>query len=225
MLDVRNAADFQAAFGVSRETADRIGRYVETLLAWQKSINLVAPGTLPDIWQRHIADSAQVFALAPSDWLKWVDLGSGGGFPGVIVALMATDRADARVVLVESDARKCAFLREVVRKTGLGETLAVDILSGRIESPEIQAKVGHVDVVSARALAPLDGLLALAAPFFGLKPLDSCQKGEMLLRKSKPQGETGPSICSWWSVKPMFALVSLSLGTSDRLHYSVISYG
>ncbi len=177
MLKVRSAVEFQAVFGVSRETAARLAIYVDTLREWQKSINLVAPGTVNEIWQRHLADSAQIFALAPCEWRRWVDFGSGAGFPGLVVAILAAERSGVCVSLIESDVRKCAFLREVVRKTGIGHSLSVDILPGRIENPEIRSKVGDSDVVSARALAPLSELFALVAPYFGQTTVGLFHKG------------------------------------------------
>ena len=159
---IRGPEEFAEAFSVSRETIGRLVIYADLLKTWQKTINLVAPSTLPEIWPRHMADSAQLLPMAPKGALKWLDLGSGAGFPGLVLALLLAETGQARVTLVESDNRKAAFLREVARKCGV----AVDILCGRIESPSTHAKVGKVDVVTARALAPLSHLLGLAHPFF-----------------------------------------------------------
>ncbi len=153
--------DFAAAFDVSRETLERLETYETLLRQWQKAVNLVAPSTLGGIWHRHFADSAQILHLAPEGARSWVDLGSGAGFPGLVVAILLGG-AGPRVTLIESDSRKCAFLREVARKTGT----TVDILSTRIEQAATQAKLEPPEVVSARALAPLDRLLGLAAPLF-----------------------------------------------------------
>ncbi len=157
---------FQRVFGVSRETVDKLATYESLLKQWQKAVQLVAPSTLGGIWDRHFADSAQVLPLAPPEAQSWVDLGSGGGFPGLVVAILAAgmrDRATPlRMTLIESDTRKAAFLREVARQTGV----TVDILGTRIESRSTRDKVGRVEVVSARALAPLTDLLALAQPFW-----------------------------------------------------------
>jgi 16S rRNA (guanine527-N7)-methyltransferase len=153
--------DFAAAFDVSRETLERLETYETLLRQWQKAVNLVAPSTLGGIWHRHFADSAQILRVAPESARSWVDLGSGAGFPGLVVAILLGG-AGARVTLIESDSRKCAFLREVARKTGT----TVDILSTRIEQAATQAKLEPPEVVSARALAPLDRLLGLAAPLF-----------------------------------------------------------
>jgi 16S rRNA (guanine527-N7)-methyltransferase len=153
--------DFARTFAVSRETIERLKTYEALLKQWQKTINLVAPSTLAEIWHRHFADSAQLLALAPAAE-HWLDLGSGAGFPGLVLAILLKDRGHGRVTLIESDTRKAAFLAEVARRTGA----AVDIQGGRIEKTATQAKLGPVDVVTARALAPLPRLLELSAPFF-----------------------------------------------------------
>jgi 16S rRNA (guanine527-N7)-methyltransferase len=164
---VTDAGSFAETFGVSRETALKFESYAALLKQWQKAVQLVAPSTLDVVWSRHFADSAQLMALCPSGARSWLDLGSGGGFPGLVIALMASDPAvrapGVSVTLVESDSRKAAFLREVARQAGC----AVDILGTRIESPSTRDKVGAVEVVSARAVAPLTELLGLAHPFWG----------------------------------------------------------
>jgi 16S rRNA (guanine527-N7)-methyltransferase len=163
-------ADF---FGVSRETADRLVVYEGLLRQWQNAVNLVAPRTLGDVWHRHFADSAQLAALVPPTAKSLVDLGSGGGFPGLVLAIMLADRPGFRVRLIESGQRKAAFLAEVSRRVGV----PVDILSTRIESDETHASVGRADVVTARALARLDRLLGLAAPLFGPETVGLFLKG------------------------------------------------
>ncbi|MDF2617704.1 MAG: methyltransferase GidB [Xanthobacteraceae bacterium] len=144
---------------VSRETEDRLVAIVALLEKWQRTINLVAPATLPVVWTRHIADSLQLVPLA-GEATRWVDLGSGGGFPGLVIAAVLAERPGADVTLVESDSRKAAFLREASR---IAE-LPVTVLPSRIEqvAPKIAA---GVEIVSARALAPLPKLIDLAAPF------------------------------------------------------------
>ncbi|HWV83710.1 MAG TPA: 16S rRNA (guanine(527)-N(7))-methyltransferase RsmG [Hyphomicrobiaceae bacterium] len=154
--------DFARAFDVSRETIDKLGIYVSLLSQWQKRINLVANATLPEVWHRHVADSAQLVALAPPKPRLWLDLGSGGGFPGLVVAIMLHG-AGTRVILVESDRRKAAFLAEVARQTGT----SVEIQTVRIEQMATQGMLAPVEVVSARALAPLVRLISLSLPFFG----------------------------------------------------------
>jgi 16S rRNA (guanine527-N7)-methyltransferase len=138
---------FARRFDVSRETLARLETYAALLARWTPRINLVSAATLPDLGHRHVADSAQLLALAPRPRL-WLDLGSGAGFPGLVIAILAPD---IRVRLVESDQRKCAFLRRVSEDTGT----AIDILPERIEALPPQA----ADVISARALAPLTQLL------------------------------------------------------------------
>ena len=177
MNHIAGPVEFATAFGVSRETIGRLEVYASVLQRWQKTINLVAPSTVGDVWHRHFADSAQVLALAPAGPLRWLDLGSGGGFPGLVIGVMLAERPGSAVTLIESDARKCAFLREVVRQTGLGALLRVDILTGRIELAANTSKVGVVDVVSARALAPLDRLLGWCQPYFGAGTIGLLPKG------------------------------------------------
>jgi 16S rRNA (guanine527-N7)-methyltransferase len=145
-----------AVMTVSRETEDRLERYVALLERWQGIKNLVGPGTLSSVWTRHIADSAQLADLAP-DANAWVDLGSGAGFPGLVVAILKRDRPGFSMHLVESNGRKCAFLREVARSLGL----PVTVHDGRIEAV-LPTMEGKVDVVSARALAPLVDLIGMS---------------------------------------------------------------
>ncbi len=102
--------DFARTFSVSRETVERLETYAALLRLWQKTINLVAPSTLDDVWHRHFADSAQLLALAPPAAERWLDLGSGAGFPGLVLAILLADRGSSRVTLIESDTRKAAFL-------------------------------------------------------------------------------------------------------------------
>jgi 16S rRNA (guanine527-N7)-methyltransferase len=162
----RSAAEIVTHFKVSRETSERLEAFVSTLKKWQLAINLVAPATLPDVWHRHVADSAQLVTLAPPTARTWLDLGSGAGFPGLVVAILLADRParvtpPSRVTLIESDTRKAAFLREAARASGV----AVDIRAERIEQAATRGTVAPVDVVSARALAPLPRLFELAHPF------------------------------------------------------------
>ena len=145
--------EFRARTGVSRETLDRLAIYSDLLAKWNRSINLVSRGSLADIWRRHMLDSAQLLPLAPQRGGTWLDLGSGAGFPGLVLAIMGA----GKVHLIESDARKAAFLREVIRATGP---------SAIVHNARIEATAPFpADVITARALAPLPDLLALAAPF------------------------------------------------------------
>lgn len=169
---VVDAESFSALLGVSRETMERLGRYESLLIKWQKSINLVSAGTLPQLWRRHMLDSAQLAALAPESARRWADLGSGGGFPGLVVAILLAGRPDFEMHLVESDQRKCIFMREVARATEAPAT----IHNCRIE--DFAAGQGAFDVVSARALAPLDRLLGWAAPLFGPQTVGLFLKGQ-----------------------------------------------
>lgn len=142
---------------VSRETEAKLHSFVNLVEKWTSRINLIGPATQPEIWDRHIRDSAQLVPLAPISPTHWVDLGSGGGFPGIVVAIIAAELWPAmQVTLVESDQRKSAFLRTAVRELGV----PAQVVSRRIESLE---PLG-ADVVTARALAPLDALLGYIAP-------------------------------------------------------------
>lgn len=170
---IQGSAEFARVFDVSRGTLDRLETYAQLLARWQAKINLVAPGTLADVWHRHFADSAQLVPVAPAEAKTWLDLGAGAGFPGLVVAIMQAEKGNCRVTLCESDTRKAAFLSDVKRKTGV----AVDIMPARIELDSTHASVGQADVVSARALAPLPRLLALAAPFFHAQTVGLFLKG------------------------------------------------
>ena len=140
---------------VSRETIvllQRLGLLVEK---WNKSINLISKKTVPEIWNRHILDSAQIFYANKKSFKKWLDMGSGAGFPGLVVAILAQDKnIGGETVLVESDKRKCVFLSTVKRELNLN----LSIINNRIESCDSQ----QADVISARALADLPSLLDLS---------------------------------------------------------------
>jgi 16S rRNA (guanine527-N7)-methyltransferase len=155
-------ADFARAFAVSHETKEKLELYASLLVRWQKAVNLVAPATLPQLWQRHFADSAQLVKFEPNAKI-WVDLGSGGGFPALVIAIMLANQKECCVHLIESNARKCAFLSEVARQTGAHAR----VHNVRIADAASSGAVPAADVVTARALAPLDALLELALPFFG----------------------------------------------------------
>ncbi|QIB34035.1 16S rRNA (guanine(527)-N(7))-methyltransferase RsmG [Ancylobacter pratisalsi] len=157
---------------VSRETAERLDVIVALLEKWQRTINLVAPATLPQLWTRHVADSLQLVPLA-GQVTRWVDLGSGGGFPGLVVAAALAEIPAADVTLVESDSRKAAFLREAARVA----ELPVTVVPARIEQVAAQLAPG-VEVVSARALAPLSRLIELAHPFLAKGAVGLFLKGQ-----------------------------------------------
>lgn len=138
---------------VSRETEERLALLVSELGRWQAAKNLVSSATLADVWTRHIADSLQIFGLAEGRE-RWLDLGSGGGFPGLVIGICLAEQGKGQIDLVESNARKCAFLRHAARITGA----PVKVHAARIEDV-IGDFTGKVEVVTARALAPLPQLL------------------------------------------------------------------
>lgn len=143
---------------VSRETFERLGFFEAEFRRWSARINLAAPSTLDALWSRHILDSAQLFALKPAA-LKWLDLGSGGGFPGAVLAILLMERDGGRIDLVESNNKKAAFLKSVLGAVGAPARVHVCRIEeayDRVEAPEI---------VTARALAPLPLLLELAGPW------------------------------------------------------------
>ena len=157
----RLAADKAAALAltpVSRETEGRLDRYVDLLREWQAKTNLMAPSALPNLWTRHIADSLQLLALAPSA-KAWVDLGSGGGFPGVVMACALAETSGATVHLVERNAKKAAFLREAVRVTGAPGVVHLGDIGDTVDRI-----TGPIDCVTARAVAPLHRLIGFADP-------------------------------------------------------------
>jgi len=148
--------DERLGIDVSRETCERLEVYAALLSKWTRRINLVSAKTLPDLWQRHMRDSAQLLAVARRVDGLWADLGSGGGLPGAVIAILGAEQEPPiRVACVESDRRKAAFLNVVSRETGV----PFEVIPERAEAI---APLGAA-VVSARALAPLDSLLGLAA--------------------------------------------------------------
>jgi 16S rRNA (guanine527-N7)-methyltransferase len=141
---------------VSRETQQRLAILVDLLTRWRKATNLISEISFASVWTRHIADSAQLLGLAPRS-KRWVDMGSGAGFPGLVIAIQLAEVPGAIVHCIESDQRKCAFLREAVRATGA----AAQIHPQRVDAVNAD-KLGPVDVVTARAFAPLPVTLELA---------------------------------------------------------------
>ena len=136
----------------------RLDRFVALLLSWQRTTHLIAPSTVPQLWTRHIADSLQLLALAPQARI-WIDLGSGGGFPGVVLACALAETPGAAVHLVERIAKKAAFLREALRVTGApGAVHLADI------GDTVERFADRVDCVTARAVAPLHQLVGFAEP-------------------------------------------------------------
>jgi len=155
--------EFARTFDVSRETMERLTVYADMLTKWQRRINLVGPATIEVLWTRHFADSLELGHHAPSGSRNWLDIGTGAGFPGMVLATCGQQK-NLQVNLVEANERKCAFLREVSRRI----KAPVTIHNCRIEAIDSQAiQTMALDVVTARALAPLDLLLKLAQ-----KPLE-----------------------------------------------------
>jgi 16S rRNA (guanine527-N7)-methyltransferase len=157
---------------VSRETWERLDRLVALLLDWQQTRNLIAASTIPTIWTRHVADSLQLLGLAPEARL-WVDLGSGGGFPGLVLACALADRAGGKIHLVESTAKKCAFLQAAVTDLNL----PAEVHCQRVEN-FIPVFPNKPDVVTARALAPLPKLLEMAFPLLKRRSVGLFPKGQ-----------------------------------------------
>lgn len=156
---------------VSRETLERLDVFSEVLKKWNPKINLVSRKSLDDLWIRHIVDSLQVFKIAPTDVDKWVDIGSGGGFPGIVAAIVAAEESPrTRFTLIESDQRKSAFLRNSARECGVNIT----VITNRIEHAEKQ----NADVLSARALAELPDLLEFSDRHLNENGIALFQKGE-----------------------------------------------
>ncbi|MBN9054958.1 MAG: 16S rRNA (guanine(527)-N(7))-methyltransferase RsmG [Shinella sp. 65-6] len=148
---------------VSRETVDRLNTFVALFRKWAKAINLVAPSTLPEVWRRHVVDSAQVHALHPGPRI-WVDLGSGGGFPGIVTGILLAGLGDGWVHLVESSNKKAAFLRTAILETGA----RASVHAIRIEdAPE---EIERCDAISARALADIDLLMEFGLPWAKRNP-------------------------------------------------------
>jgi len=175
MAQVIDAESFSRALNVSRETMAALQTYETLLLKWQKSINLIANSSIPYLWHRHMLDSAQLSGLVSGPIRNWVDLGSGGGFPGLVVAILRAQEPGFMMHLVESDQRKCVFLREVARQT----SARVKVHAARIET---FGETFHPapEVVSARALAPLDRLLDWAFPLFDSRTVGLFLKGQGL---------------------------------------------
>ena len=155
-----SAADVCAKLGLAGEEIRGLEVLVATLERWQTRIKLIGTATLADIWRRHVLDSAQLLSLIPERARVLLDLGSGAGFPGLVLAILGRHRwPELRVHLVESNARKCAFLADVIRASGC----VAEIHKCRIEAMRPFA----TDIVTARACAPLDRLLGHAEPFLG----------------------------------------------------------
>lgn len=160
-------------YPVSRETIRELAAFGELLALWQRKTNLVAPSTLPQFWSRHVADSLQCLALKP-DARRWIDLGSGGGFPAVPIAIANRGRPTEHH-LVESIHKKCAFLREAVRISGANATIHCERIESAAERPRQTTELGTI--VTARALASLPRLMAFAEPVFARGAVALFHKG------------------------------------------------
>lgn len=156
---------------VSDITIERLEIYAGLLAEWNPKINLVSKSTLPDMWERHFLDSAQVWPLIPKDAVNLIDIGSGAGFAGLVLATIAAEvRPDLNVTLIESDTRKCAFMRNAARKMGISPK----IITQRIESVEMV----HADVLTARALASISDLLGFSSKILSSDGVCLFLKGE-----------------------------------------------
>jgi 16S rRNA (guanine527-N7)-methyltransferase len=179
---------------VSRETEARLDRYVDLLRQWQAKTNLVAPSTLPNLWTRHISDSLQLLTLAPSAKTPlaktWADLGSGGGFPGIVLACALAETPDTMVHLIERNAKKAAFLREALRVTNSRGTVHLADIGDSVDRI-----TGPVDCVTARAVAPLHQLIGFAEPLV--------RKGaKALFLKGQDVEAELTEATKYWNIKP-----------------------
>jgi 16S rRNA (guanine527-N7)-methyltransferase len=163
-----DAAEVAKRLGATKAQVADLARFQEMLADWNQRLNLVSPGSLVNFWPRHVFDSAQLLDLAP-DAPAWVDIGAGAGFPGLVLAILLKDRADARVHLVESLAKKCRFLAAVVEQLNL----PAEVHNARAEDLSIAA-----DVVTARAVAPLERLLGYARPYLSRGAVGLFLKGQ-----------------------------------------------
>jgi 16S rRNA (guanine527-N7)-methyltransferase len=186
-----SASDKAAALAltpVSRETEERLDRYVALLVEWQAKTNLVSPSTLPNLWTRHISDSLQLLTLAPAAKV-WADFGSGGGFPGVVLACAMAGISGATVHLIERNAKKAAFLREALRVTNAPGTVHLADIGDNVDR-----MVGRVDCVTARALAPLHQLIGFAEPLVG-------QGAKALLLKGQDVEAELTEATKYWNIR------------------------
>lgn len=197
-------ASFLEKADVSRETLEQLDIYADRLTAWNARINLVSPKSLAELWERHFLDSLQLLRIAP-DWNTWADLGSGAGFPGAVIAIANPDKT---VTLIESDARKCAFLRALAR-----ETTATNIINSRIES----ATPLNADVVSARALAPLPKLLAYVDRHIGPEGRALLLKGKNARQEIDEALENWRFDCETFPSETDKEAVILSIGDIERV--------
>lgn len=169
-MNISFEGDLPLPVNVSRESLNRLRIYVDLLLSWQQRINLIGPSTLSDVWNRHVSDALQLLPLLGDRPLKIADLGSGAGLPGLVLAIAGGHT----VHLYESNGKKAAFLRQAIRAT----QAPAHVHQTRIEMIGKERDVPAVDVVTARALAPLTHLLELAEPFLALGAWGLFHKGQ-----------------------------------------------
>ncbi len=160
-----------AGINVSRETLQDLESFASLVAKWTLKINLISKSDAGQIWERHVVDSVQIYKFAPATYSKWVDMGSGGGFPGIVMAILGkAQQPAAQFILIESDIRKATFLRTAVRELNLN----AKVLAERIEAVPQQ----HADIVSARALASLSGLLPHISRHIGATGVALLHKGQ-----------------------------------------------
>ena len=174
---------------VSRETLTRLETFVDLLLQWQRTTNLISPATISNLWTRHVADSLQLLDLAPAAKV-WVDFGSGGGFPGIPVGCALAGRPGAKVHLVESNGKKAAFLREAIRVTGAPGVIHLTDIGDYVDRSD-----GIIDCVTARALAPLQILLGFAEPLVK-------QRAKALFLKGQDVEAELTEATKYWNIEP-----------------------
>ena len=194
---------------VSRETIEALEHFAALIEKWTVKINLISKASLADLWDRHIRDSAQLLKICPRNIQNWLDLGSGGGVPGVVVAILAKELIPSlNMTLVESDKRKSVFLRTAIRELELNAT----VLNARIEkTAPLQA-----DVISARALAELDVLLALAEPHLTKNTICLFQKGENWQKELSKAQQSWSFHCDITKSETQSGAIILKLGEVGR---------
>ncbi|OPB35689.1 16S rRNA (guanine(527)-N(7))-methyltransferase RsmG [Bartonella taylorii] len=173
-MDISTEQKYQALLNivpsVSRETMEDLIQFEALIIQWNKHINLISSTTIPVLWTRHILDSAQIYPLH-SNFLHWCDLGSGGGFPAIVIAIFLKQKKAGHIDLVESNGKKVAFLRMVIAQLNL----PAKVYHCRIE--DVYQKIKKPEVITARGLASLDALLQLIFPLFTKKTIALLQKG------------------------------------------------
>ncbi|WP_208433673.1 16S rRNA (guanine(527)-N(7))-methyltransferase RsmG [Bartonella taylorii] len=173
-MDISTEQKYQALLNivpsVSRETMEDLIQFEALIIQWNKHINLISSTTIPILWTRHILDSAQIYPLH-SSFLHWCDLGSGGGFPAIVIAIFLKQKKAGHIDLVESNGKKVAFLRMVIAQLNL----PAKVYHCRIE--DVYQKIKTPEVITARGLASLDALLQLIFPLFTKKTIALLQKG------------------------------------------------